>query len=965
MCYKNIFFILLVCSLSPLKSAETIKGTVEDKSTSFDFNVNNPVLSQFTSRGATVNILFTSAAQTPTDPTFTIARSSNINAFSGEPFIGMSLEKVKVNGTANSSNPLYGVATSLLTLSGSRLILKRNNLPAQIFVQDNIFGTPNEAHIYTTRGVSINDAASAASAGVQAIVAVTDYIFAAVSPNGGVFGEADSGIALIKLDTDRQVVEGSSDQDKLIPYLDVLNANDGTKNGNLPIRFDITTDALRIGSQLDSLGDVVDMHWDNKLKRLYIAVVATGGSGGTDGVRAVVMGRLSGDRLILNEIAPADVFMGLSDTIIGATGSSQTVLLFHVKTMHTSTGLSYLIVAGNNGVPGTVGNVVFSVPLTDKSNNKDFNTDVTHGTLANAHAEPQTFFKNGIFSSRAFTTPAMAVGDLLVNTDTAAQVGGGTLPLAANSQISDLFIVEDAVFASIATDYDGGTTEPGLYKSQAIFNEDGAIAAWSKWERVAGTDALIKGSVLDVRSNSFTYLTTNSAGTLSNTIKRTVWSDSTSSASGSKGFAALLDDSFEKAKGGVQGLFDFPRNTPTFSSVAGDQLSLVVATGFGNIVLAEMARDEGLDFKPYFGNYNGVTREFSTGVITTTFAAGGSTRAITMSGGVVATLGPISAASIATDGAEGFLAIGGVGGLAVLANPDGSGWTNLTNGFGGLTSGMKFFEVGNYSFVRRLVVDGTNLYVLTNRQLDRIDMASSNIATGAISVQTLATPESIGLSAEDSFSDVGTSNQVGLLATSQGLYRVGDGKDIRTGTKANLNWTNIPIPNAPGPATRLQFATTTGFDHDFSQNGQLYLLAAYTGFNQAQLQRYSINVSGSINASSIQPVPDLILKTPSFLINFGAFRNFLLDDGAIVTSTRSANNMPIDDPFIDPVTGLTQDPIQKREAFIKITQNERLAQDQIKVPFNLKGISNIANTIINGSSGALFVPGAFGLRVND
>ena len=960
--------IFSVCSLN---AAQTIKGNVADQSTSFDFNINNPALTTFTRRGATVSIVFTSAAATPTDPEFTIARSSSINPFGNEPFVAMSPESANVNGEPDTPNPIRGNATSNLTISGSRLALVRNNLPAQVFMQGNIFGAPSTAQIFTTRGVNINDAAGATSAGVQALAANGDkFVFAAVAPNGDVFGGGDTGIALLKLDSDKVPVIGNPDKPKLIPFLDVPNANDGTKGGNLPVRFDVTTSQLRIGSALASIADVVDMHWDSTLKRLYIVTTATSAA---DGVRAVVIGRLLGNSLIFDGIAPIGVFSG-TDQIVGTTGAA-TVSLSHVKTMHTTTGLSYLIVAGNNGLSSATGNVIFAVPLVDKSNSKDFNTDATHGTLADINSTPTTFFMDGFFKARAFTTPATASGDVLINTDTAAMVGAGTLPLDASSRISDLFVVNDAVFAAIQTDYDGGTTEPGLYKSQAIFDQNGVITAWTAWKRVAGTDALIQGAALDARSNSFVYLPTNSAGTVSNTMKRTAWSLGDTN-SGAAGLAILLGDNFEKVQGGVQGLFDFPRNTTTFTATAADQLALLVATGFGKITLIETARTEPSgDFKPFFGSFSGITSNFTDGTIGTTFATGGSTRAIVMSGGDVTNLGPISAAEVATDGSEGFLAIGGVGGLAALTKPDGSGWSSLTDGFGGLTSGMKFFEVNDYSFVRKLVADGTNLYVLTNKTLDRIDMMASNFATGVLAVTTLATPESIGLTANDSFSDTSVSGEVGLLATSQGLFRVGNGQDVSSGASATLDWTKVSIPNAPGPATRLSFGTTTGMNKDFKTNSQLYLLAAFNGYDQAQLNRYIINFDATIDDDTVQLVPDLILTSPTFLMTFGAFRNFLLDDGALVTSTRSRNNGPIDDFFIDPVTGLTQEPELKREAFVKFTQNKLVAQEpsfakasadrQIKVPFNFETTSNIANTVRSVASGAILVPGDFGLRVND
>lgn len=955
-----ILFLFSFLFFSCSDAAETIRGTVADQSTSFDFNINNPVLAIFKKNNAQASIIFTSAASVPSDASFTIA------GFAGKEFIGWSSELLMVNGKAEQQNPLRGVATAHLTLFGSRLALIRTDKPAQLFVQDKIFDESKFMDVITTRDININDATgSAASAGVRALETDQDtFIFAAVAPNGGVFGGANSGIALVALDSQKEIIAGDPKQEKLFPFLDIVNGTNGQKGGNVAVRFDPTTAQLKIGTDLAAMADVVDMHWDAHLQRLYCVVTVTGGAAGTDGVRAVIVARLNESTLIFDAIAPDAVFAG-TDKIIGATGSSVSVSLSKVATMHTTTGLSYLIVAGGNGLPATTGNSLFAVPLVDRSaRSEEFNKDPLQGTLANSTVNPETFFKNGFFTARAFTTPAEGAADVLTTASVAARIGAGALPLIASGAISDLLVVRDTVFAAIKTDYDGGTTEPGLYASQAIFNEQGVISAWTAWQRVAGTDALMQGAILDPRSDSFTYLQTNAAGTVSNTMKQTVWSAGNDQ-SGSAGMATLFKDIFAQDDGGVQGLFDFARNTATFTGVAGDKLSLVVATGKEKITLVETARDEGLNFKPFFGSYAAATATFSDGAIGTTFTTGGATRALAVSGGAITDLGPISTANIATDGSEGFLALGGVGGLAVLATAGGAGWASLSSGFGGIVSGMQFFKAGAYRYVRSLIADGTNLYVLTNNTFDRIDMTTSNFATGVLAVETLATPLSMGLAAGDSFSDSAISQELGLLATSAGLFRVGNGHDVRTGTRASLNWTKIVIPNAPGPATRFGFATTTGKNTDFKTNSQIHLLAAYTGYNQAQLNRYYVNFSGAITDTTIQAVPDFIVASSTFLIAFGAFRNFLLDDGAFVVSTRSRNNLPIDDPFLDPVTGLTQEPKQKREAFVKLAANKRIAKEQIKVPFKIETTSNIANTIRSSASGAVLVPGDFGLKVND
>ena len=70
---KNFVFsfnvLFFICTFS-LNGAEIIKGTVADQTSSFDFNINNPILLVQPAGSA----LFTSAAETPSVPGFVLSR---------------------------------------------------------------------------------------------------------------------------------------------------------------------------------------------------------------------------------------------------------------------------------------------------------------------------------------------------------------------------------------------------------------------------------------------------------------------------------------------------------------------------------------------------------------------------------------------------------------------------------------------------------------------------------------------------------------------------------------------------------------------------------------------------------------------------------------------------------------------------------------------------------------------------
>ncbi len=80
---------------------------------------------------------------------------------------------------------------------------------------------------------------------------------------------------------------------------------------------------------------------------------------------------------------------------------------------------------------------------------------------------------------------------------------------------------------------------------------------------------------------------------------------------------------------------------------------------------------------------------------------------VTIKGGVLGTLGIITAAEVARTQDRGFLFVGGINGVAVLLRPDGSDRTwdiisagELGNGFTGLVTGTQFVIRRQLTFVR-------------------------------------------------------------------------------------------------------------------------------------------------------------------------------------------------------------------------------------------------------------------------
>jgi hypothetical protein len=296
---------------------------------------------------------------------------------------------------------------------------------------------------------------------------------------------------------------------------------------------------------------------------------------------------------------------------------------------------------------------------------------------------------------------------------------------------------------------------------------------------------------------------------------------------------------------------------------------------------------------------------FDNGTITTNVNA----TTVIISGGALNNVGPITALEIAATPTNGWLFVGGSNGLAVLAQPDGTGWnptTQLGNNLTGLTAGMMFKTVGNYSFVKKLISDSGFLYVLAHDRVDRINLATSDFGTNSLDVTTILSPISTPFQSgsplkgtEDgakTFLDTIFSQALALIATTDDLLRIGDNKDVRTITsESDAQWTNIAIGENAGAPTALYAVTQTNRAQDITRNsgGQFYVLTADVGLNQSRINRFSVQPLGAtepMQSTTVQAFDDLFVKNiPSFLLSFGEFRSNFATDGALYFATRNQN----------------------------------------------------------------------------
>jgi hypothetical protein len=449
----------------------------------------------------------------------TAAASDNLNvAQFSRPITG---QQLKFIGRAGSD--LSGQAIDFLTLinapgktdpllTGVRVNTPGSLNQTQIAVQTTL--PTNAGTIASTLSAAllgVNDAVPTANgpaisgiAGTAAGIARDtgrNFIFAAVNnlvltdTNG--FGSEGSGIAVVN---PILTVPGLPNSPSI--QVNQVAAQPG-QTGIKAARLDPTSPQISINQNATITLDRVSLFWDDPLQRLYIGLQLVTANDAAAGARSVVVGRLQaneqGELNFDNFLPNAALMAGQQTNIVGVIGAASVLSAAQLSVMHVSTGPSYLILQGGNGIittntdiaNGTVGNLIWALPLVDLKNFKDPN----QGLLAN-----KNMFN---ILTHQFEVPAAVNADLTAITDQFAQVGAGPLPLEPYTPIFgagsgsgqtpslprnslDINVVGDTVYVAISsaqTDLD----DTGVFYSQAMFDSEGKIIRWTPWAKRAFT----------------------------------------------------------------------------------------------------------------------------------------------------------------------------------------------------------------------------------------------------------------------------------------------------------------------------------------------------------------------------------------------------------------------------------------------------------------------------------------------
>lgn len=889
-----------------------------------------------------------------------------------------------VNGTLTNPSPLHGTALSNIAVANGTPAVVIGANPANVYWVVSSLGATNQVIV---KAENVKDANNAVASEIPFLQGVgTKCIAALVAPNGGDFGQAGSGVILLQKNdlntalTQMPIVVGSLDA-KAVPF-------DVTADGNLAINATVTLDTNST------------MWWDSKLQRLYIGLNVTGGADETHGARGILVGRFKNvggvTKLFLDPIAPAAAFTsGSLDEIVGGIGGQANVEIAFVRVMHSCQGPSYLIVVGS--AEQQANKRVFALPLVDLSKNPAnattwATTDTTHGTLAKnilgVPVAPTTYFENALsgtpqqFSAKNFETAAAkagdpdtgpdtrVAGDLLLESHEAALVGGGQMP-DTFSEIDGIQVYKDTVFVTFVEIEDDEDADPvqvtknksGVFYSQALFDQRGVVKGWTAWQRVTHPKNEETGL------SGFGYIPTLgqifTANGDADTVSISQWGRSAQdkllggSTTETEGLIYQLNSEFSD-NGGIFGLFDFPKEHAAFLQTADARVAMMVATGYKKVVLA-LTSSNATSYGPFIGDFSNDKKTYTNGAITVG-DMGDATVMISVSGGALDGLGAITSADIVDAGVNhSFLVVGGTGGLAVLRQATTKySWANtgLTAFFANIDAETNTFtEILDYTNVKKIWGDGANLYVMTDKKLDRI--AANTLDEDTPTATTVATLSDLGLATYDSFTDCAVSGKFGVIGTSQGLFRVADAADI-TGTPT---WTKVTFPdNKIHPIEKIQVISPTAKKEEFAtatSGGQLYVLENSASTEQAKVHIFDVAADGAgvVDDQTLQPVSNIIVKNTlgvaieSPYFSAGYSWNHFGTDGAFLTSAMSSKNGG-SATFKQVPLG-----VQAGSSFVKNSENA--------IDFGVTNPGIIRGLVRNTSLGSTLVYGDFGVRVHE
>ncbi|MGZ6251088.1 MAG: hypothetical protein ACXWL2_03605 [Candidatus Chromulinivorax sp.] len=533
-----------------------------------------------------------------------------------------------------------------------------------------------------------------------------------------------------------------------------------------------------------------------------------------------------------------------------STTQNRRVAVNDITVTTTSTGLSYLITSRYNG---SENQFVYAMPMVTMSTDQAFN-----GMIANFDSIAQNFQIVGVvYRSQGFNLPIGVDANGNPDQSQAAQidinssnpavisrllVGGGSVPLNPGQFVQEVISLGDAVYITSHTPFAPGSA-PGMFKSQALFDEQGRIMAWTPWQRVAGTDDQMSFAIKNRIADSTMYV----AGPLLKNVVQTTWNNTTILTS----LIAAVSGPLQKNNGGIQAVSTVSNATAGLSN-----FNFVIASGNNTVAIAQSGSlvdgNIVIDSPQDIALIDDALNLNIGSVVTTIFAHN----------------------SVSDNN---WLFMGGSNGLAVLSNDTtGIGFHGQLGSLAQLTAAATCKTLGNFSFVKKIASDNNFLYVLTPTAVYRIALQANKFTLSdpaALNAEIVVSASSIG---QYSFlTDMIVDNNLMILGTTAGMYSLDLTLSLPVTPIA------IQIPGGLSTVSRLwTISSANNFYEKFYNQSNLYVLSIDFTTEQARLNRFTIS------RGVIQPIEDQLFEGENGpLLNFNTMNNDIFIDGSLGFAT--------------------------------------------------------------------------------
>jgi hypothetical protein len=418
---------------------------------------------------------------------------------------------------------------------------------------------------------------------------------------------------------------------------------------------------------------------------------------------------------------------------------------------------------------------------------------------------------------------------------------------------------KDTVFVSATYINNDKNCTGGVFYSQALFNEYGAIKNWTKWQR--------KSFCGDVITQAYVPTLGVNIGVYGILPKQVVIPQFSSSGP----FLTYLNSNYTSLpcdKTGIEKIIDIPYTHPGIginkTSIVNLYPSYLIAVGYNTVILQQTAKNNSL-----YPLLQGEVVNCINGNTSNIIEKNESTNIITFQGGVLNDSGALFTAALAYSDSDCWLVIAGSKGVFILSNPingNGCGPDLLQDNFIGINNSLVWQSLGNFNTVKKIVSNKDYLYVMTNQSIYRILINSNNImASKQCDYVTLlnnfnlpnATPYS-------SFSDILCSENVILIASSMGLFTNSLGSSIKNGEIISLK--KIELPESFG-VVPLSFCSNTidgnadswGSSDDKTITSNIYVMATSISHHYSKV--YRLITYGNINSKK-----ETIFLLPNYFI---------------------------------------------------------------------------------------------------